>query len=348
MNPPHLRHNTALILADYVLWGMAMNFVGMSTVLPAFVQHLTNSPPIIGMISTVWNGAWLLPQLAAANALSHVPRKQAALVRAGLISRPALLLIALALALGLGQQPALMLVAFFALIAVFMGFDAFCSIAWFDIVAKAIPANRRGRLFSAGQVLSSLSAIPIGVFVRWILSAAGPAFPGNYAWLFGLAAASVLLGLVALALIREPLEEVQQERASWRAYLPQLVKILRENAAYRRAIGVWLLSGLTALASPFYVLYATERLRLSPETIGLFIIAQTAGGLVGSLGFGALTERRGSGAVIRASVAFAATGPLVALALHLAPGNSAGWVTFASPGCLPCWASSGLRSCWGS
>ena len=123
---PHLRRNYALILADYVLWGMAMNFIGMSTVLPAFVQHLTDSPPVIGMINTAWNGAWLLPQLAAANALGHVARKKTALVRAGLASRPALLGIALALALGLGQQPALMLVVFFALLTVFMGFDAFC------------------------------------------------------------------------------------------------------------------------------------------------------------------------------------------------------------------------------
>ena len=48
-----------------------------------------------------------------------------------------------------------------------------------NIVAKAIPSDRRGRLFSASQVLASLTAIPIGAFVRWILSPAGPPFPGN-------------------------------------------------------------------------------------------------------------------------------------------------------------------------
>ena len=127
-----------------------------------------------------------------------------------------------------------------------------------------------------------------------------------------------MLGLAALASIKEPLEEVSEERASWRNYLPQLTRILREKAAYRRVIAAWLLSGLTALASPFYVLYATDQLRLAPETIGLFIIAQTVGGLVGSFGFGALAERRGPGAVIRVSVAVSASGPLAALALHFA------------------------------
>jgi len=149
-DPPNFRRNWGLILADYVLWGMAMNFIGLSTVMPAFVRQFTDSALIIGMVNTVWNGAWLIPQLAAANALAHVPRKKAALVRAGLLSRPNLLLIALALLLGVWQRPGWTLVVFFALLTLFFGFDAFCSIAWFDIVAKAIPANRRGRL-SSGQ-----------------------------------------------------------------------------------------------------------------------------------------------------------------------------------------------------
>ena len=105
MNPPHYRRNWGMILADYVLWGMAMNFIGVSTVMPAFIRCFTDSALIIGMVSTVWNGAWLIPQLAAANALSHIQRKQSALVRAGLLSRTNLLLIALALALGLWQRP---------------------------------------------------------------------------------------------------------------------------------------------------------------------------------------------------------------------------------------------------
>ena len=88
-----------------------------------------------------------------------------------------------------------------------------------------------------------------------------------------LAGISTLLGLIALASLVEPLEDVPEERASWSDYLPQLIKILREQAAYRRVIAAWLLSGLAGLASPFYVLYATDHLGLAQETIGLFIIA---------------------------------------------------------------------------
>ena len=327
MNPPHYRHNFPFLLADYVLFSVGLSFIGVSTVLPAFVRHFTDSAPIIGLVSTVWNGAVLIPQLVAANAINHVPRKKGALLRAGALGRPTFLLIALALVLGLWQQPGWMLVVFFAMLTSFWLADAFCSIAWFDIVGKAIPANRRGRLFGAGQIISSVFAIGIGAFVSWILSPQGPAFPANYAWLFGLAGTACLLGLASLAMVREPLEDVPEERTSWRDYLPQLVKILKEQPTYRRVIAAWLLSGLAALASPFYVLYATDQLGLAPETIGLFIIAQTAGGVVASLGLGALAERRGPGAVIRVSVMVSITGPLVALALYFV--HAAAWLQFA-------------------
>jgi len=321
--PRAYRRNQIAILADYVLFGVGIGFIGVSTVLPEFVRHLTDSAPVIGLVNTIWNGAWLIPQLIAANALSHVQRKKNTLVIAGLIGRPAFIFIALALALGLGQHPTWMLAAFFIFLTLFWLADAFCSIAWFDIIAKAIPAHRRGRVFGIGQIIGGVLAIAIGAFVRWILSPQGLAFPTNYAALFALAGISTLLGLASLATINEPLEQVPEDRVSWRDYLPQLVQILKEQPTYRRVIAAWLLSGLSALASPFYVLYATDQLGFAPEAIGLFIIAQTAGGLAASFGFGALAERRGPGAVIRISVIANVTGPLVALAIHLlhASGN---------------------------
>jgi len=76
MNPPHYRHNFPFLLADYVLFSVGLSFIGVSTVLPAFVRHFTDSAPIIGLVNTVWNGAVLIPQLVAANAINHLPRKK--------------------------------------------------------------------------------------------------------------------------------------------------------------------------------------------------------------------------------------------------------------------------------
>jgi len=81
------------------------------------------------------------------------------------------------------------------------------------------------------------------------------------------------------------------------------------------------------MAAPFYVLHAAEGLALGPESVGVFIVAQTIGGLAGSLGLGALAERRGSGAVIRVIVPVTVTAPLAALTLHFVP--AANWISTA-------------------
>jgi MFS family permease len=321
------RRNLVALLIDYVLFGAGLSFIGMSTVLPTFVRLFTDSAPVIGLVTTVWNGAWLIPQLAAANAINHLPRKKPALLRMGFLGRISMFPIALALMLGLWQWPGWMLTLFFAMLTLFWVSDAYCSIAWFDIVGKSVPANRRGRLFGAGQVGASLLAIGIGAFVRWILSAQGPGFPASYAWLFALSSITLLLALGALATIHEPLEEVNEERLGWRSYVPRLIQVLKEQHTYRNVIIAWLLCGLSSMATPFYVLYATDRLGLGAESVGVFIIAQTIGGLLGSLGLGALAERRGSGAVIRMTVVVTITAPLAALALYFIP--PANWTSTA-------------------
>jgi len=318
------RLNFAAIFADYVLFGVAMNLLGISTVLPAFARRLTDSAPLIGSVTAVWNGAWLIPQLVAAQALVHRVYKKPALLFSGLIGRPIFLVVTLALLVGAWRQPALMIVLLLGCIAFFWMSDAFCSIAWFDIVAKVIPSERRGWLFGLAQITEGLLALGVAAFVSFMLGSTGPSFPDNYAWLFGLASLSAMLGLGALSLIREPPESKPPEAASWRVYATQLKELWAGGAIFRRFILARLLDGCATLATPFYIVYATDALGYGPETIGVFIAAQTLGGMMASFGMGALSERAGPGAVIRVAVTAHLSGPLVALLTW--PLRGAGWL----------------------
>ncbi len=321
---PFYRRNFALIMADYVLFSLAMSLVGVSTVLPAFVQHLTQSAPVVGLVTAVWNGAWLAPQLLAAQSLTHRARKKPILVLTGLIGRPAFLMVSMALLSGVAARPAWMMAVLLASLAFFWGADAFCTIAWFDIVAKTIPPHRRGRLFGSAQILGGLLTLGAAAFVSFMLGPTGPAFPQNYAWLFGLASGLVLLGLGALALIHEPPESAPVERVGWRAYASQLGSLLRHGSLFRRVILARGLDGIAMLATPFFVVYAVDVLGCGAEMIGVFVAAQTWGSVMASLGLGALSERVGAGAVIRVAVLANLSGPLLALLTF--PLRSAAWL----------------------
>jgi len=322
--PRHYRLNFVVIVADYIAFGITMSLLGVSTVLPAFIRHFTDSAPIIGSVAAVWNGAWLIPQLVAAQVVSHRVYKKPVMLVTGLIGRPAFLVITLALLAGWWNRPALMVALLLGSIAFFWGTDAFGTIAWFDILAKVVPPARRGRLFGLAQILEGPLVLGAAALVSFMLGPTGPPFPYNYAWLFGLATLCVLLGLGALALIDEPPESAPPDPVSWRTYLVQLKELLQSGTTFRRITVARLLDGLSVLATPFFVVYATDVLGYGPQAIGVFVAAQTIGGMIASFGLGALSERVGSNVVIRVAVAANLSGPLIALLTF--PLRGAGWL----------------------
>ena len=309
----HYRQNFICFVLDYVFFGVGMAFVSQTTVLPSFVSQLTDAPPLIGLSSTIMTGAWLLPQLIAASYLADKDRKKPYLMLPAAIGRPVFLLLAAVLFLAGDLSPTLILGLFFIGLAVFMGTDALGAVAWFDILSKAIPATRRGRLFGIAQFFSGLLTVGAGVAVNALLGPQGPPFPHNYALLFFLAGLSFFVSLLAMSFLREPVKPTQNERLPWNAFLPKLLTVLRENRIFSLVTALRLLTGLGGMALPFYVLYATEELQLGIEAIGLFLSSQVLGGILAGFVWGYLNERSGSKIVIQCSTVMALASPLLAL-----------------------------------
>ena len=90
-----LRRNTWAALVDSGGFGAALGFIGYSTVLPTMALALTKSEPYVGLLTTLWSGMWLLPQLPAGRWMADRPYKKPVLVTAALISRIAIVAFAL-------------------------------------------------------------------------------------------------------------------------------------------------------------------------------------------------------------------------------------------------------------
>jgi MFS family permease len=314
---PHYWRNFAALVGDYVGFSMGMAFVSATTVLPAFMGRLTENKALVGLVSTVADGAWLLPQVIFANLLVNKRHKKRYVTAAGLIGRPLFLLYGLGLGLGLARDPTLALALLMVAVFFFTGSDSFASVAWFDVLAKTIPEERRGRLVGISQVIYGLLAIGQGALITVMLEQEIPPYPLNYALFFGLSGALLLLSLLSWQLLVEPDEAVERERASWRDYVPQLLRLLRQDRVLARLIVVRLLSGFDLMAFNFYVLFATEYLQLPEYTVGIFLAVQTIGGILASAGLGLLSERAGSHRVVQVATAVSVTAPLVALGLAL-------------------------------
>ncbi len=327
--PPHFRWNFCAFMVDYVCFSVALTFANLSSVIPAFVGQLTDSALVIGLVGTVFNGGWLLPQLAIARLINDKPRKKPYML-AGTSGRVLFWVIALGLWIGLDRYPTAMLILFFICLGLFAAADGLVSVAWFDVLARAIPLRQRGRLIGLSQFIGGLTGIGVGVLVGLILERRP--FPGNYALLFALAGIALVPSTIALFLIREPplkntdSEEEGNSQAQTKTKSDWL-KIL-SDPVFRRLMACRMLVGMIGLATSFYVVHASDVLHLPQSVIGKFVIAQTSAGVAASLLLGLISERWGPRYVARIGSAAAITGPLFALAAHLA---ADGWLVQGYP-----------------
>lgn len=309
------RWNALCLLTDYVFFALGMAFVNATTVLPAFVDQLTDAPLLVGLVATVQTGGWLFPQLLAAAYVAGRPRVKALMVGPALLGRPAWWVLALVTALVGHTQPGLLLLAFFLGYALFVVVDGLVSVPWFEILGKAVPPTHRGRLLGTGQLLAGLLATGVGGLVGLILAHPALPFPTNYALLFFGAGACYLVSLGALALLREPpgpdLRRAAGRTPFWRALGP----VLRTDRSFVRAVVVKLLVGAGTMVYPFYSLFALGPLGLAPEHLGLFLSAQVLGNTAGGLVLGPLADRHGPRRAIQMAAALGLLGPLLGLAL---------------------------------
>jgi MFS family permease len=314
-------------MGDYVFFRVGMAFLDSTTVLPALVRQLTTSASLVGLVSATSRGMWMLPQLVAANYVTGKARKKLYLVVPAIVGRPFTWLFALLLVLGLGRRPLLLYGALVLWAAIFWLCDGLASVPWFHLVRKTLPPERRGRLFGLGQALGGVLAVGAGFVVRHLLSRRGPPFPTNYAWLFFLSGTAFLISVGWILVVKEDPEPSTGTRLPWRAYLPRLSTLLRRDADFRLVTLVRLLLGAGGMAAPFYILYATEDLGLSGESIGFFISVQVGASVLLGLLMGYISERAGSKRVIQLSTIMGLMSPVGALSIpRLMPASGVGFL----------------------
>ena len=317
----HLRRNALCLGLDYLFFGLAVVFISNTTVLPTLIRTLTDSTVLIGVISTIGAGAWLLPQIFSANLVSGRERMKPFILRSAFVGRLGILIVGLVIMLTGATNPSLTLAAFAVLYIFFWVTDGIASLAWVELLAKAIPATQRGRLIGFAQAAYGALAVGIGWLIKYLLgpeSSAG--FPLNYSLLFYGAGLALMVSLAAIAVIREPLGHKSPRETSWREYLPKVWSILRTDPSFARAVSGRLLVGFGSMAYAFYILFGIENLGLSPASVGVFTAAQTIGTAAGGFLLGYCNDRRGSVAVIRIIILVSLTIPTTALAVSFVGG----------------------------
>lgn len=326
--PIDLRRNKLAFGFDSALWGIGISFMPLATVLTSLAAKLTPDKTLIGLLSLAWYVGYLLPQLFAARLLRGKARMRMYSVLPSLIARPVVLAFALWLAITRAADPTLTFWLLIGMVVVMMIFDAVTSVAWFDMMGRALSPRARARTIAVNQFVAAVAGLGVGVLVERILGSEQLPFPLNYALLLGMAWLFYELSLVAMLFIKERAAQQPANLQTSNAQAPSsfvhaLKLAWRTDANFKLMLIVRALTSVENMAAAFYVVFARERLGLPDSSVGVFTIAYIAGGLLGTALFGWLAERFGPLRVINAASIMQFSAPALGFVLSWFPVNPA-------------------------
>jgi len=312
-----LKWNFAMGLIHGMFFTGGQAFGNVNTILPVFLNNFTNSKMLIGFSSTIMGSlggiASVLPQLFIANRLETKVHKRPLLRIAITIRALCWGLLSLITYLFAISHPNLVLFSLFLLLTVFTLMGGVAAIPFMDIWGKAIPSTLRGRFFGYRQLLGGILAIGSGLIVKYIMGNKNILFPQNFSFLFFLAFIFMGISYLGLGSVREPVEEVHETQLGFQGFLKKAFKLLKSDNNYKKFLLVEILLGGSALALPFYVLYAKDVLNIRLEMVGIFLAAQMLGSALSNFLWAYLSDFVGNKRVIQISALLASVVPLLAI-----------------------------------
>jgi MFS family permease len=283
------RRNFRLGVTNGVLYGLGTSLISHSTIIPSFFSHLTSSSALIGLVSQFESIGWYLPQFIAASFVVHWPKKLP-MYRFGWWVRGAALF-SLA-AVTLWSPSATVLLTFAVLLyAIFAAGSGLSGVVFLELVAKTIPAKRRGRFFGLRISLASILSVTIGAGAISLLLA-GFRFPTNFGFVFLASAIIVSVGLGFMAFMREPRTATVPDRRTLLEHFREGWKIYKTDKRYSNYINTRMLMSTATIGVPFLVIFAHKRLGFQTSDLGMFVAADCIGTIVGNFFWERLTDRR--------------------------------------------------------
>lgn len=320
----HYRRNYILGMINGGVFGFVDSIASPYLVLSVFVHALGGSNVLVGFLPAISAGGWYLPQFLISHRLQQLPRKLIVYTGAAVVRVICWTLIIVATFLLADKNPALLLALFFVFYSIYCLAAGLAGTPFMDIVAKTIPATRRGSYFGARDLYGALAAIGAGVIVTRLLNPAiAPPFPQNFGVLFLITGVAVTIGLGAFSRVIEPAEPVTPRGVTFAEQVQAARRLLRDNRVYRRFLFTRIVLAISDLATPFYAIYATTILKIPAEMIGVYIGISTVSNLIANPIWSRISDRRGNRIVLLGAATCLLALPVLALLFGFLPSGAA-------------------------
>lgn len=285
------RWNFSVNLLDGASFMFGVSFVSVTTIIPLFISKLTTSTIPIGLVAVLAQGGWFLPQIFTSNIVEQLARKKPVVINLGFFSERVPMFGLVIAAILARSSPQFALALFLVSFAWFNLGAGVIATAWQELVARCFPVKKRGRFFGTSQFIGAGTGV-FGAAISIRLLESFP-FPTNFVYIFLIAAVSILISWIFLALTREPVIPVEAPKKSNRQFWSTLPDILQNDNNYRRFLQARLLFALGGMGLGFITVSAVQRWQIADSTVGVYTGVQLLGQAAGSLLFGWLADKYG-------------------------------------------------------
>lgn len=272
-------------LGANLLGKVADEIASAKLVIPWMFGALGVPAVFTGFLVPIRESGVLLPQLAVAAAVRHLPVRKGVWILGAILSALSLFgmaLVALKFAGAAAGAGILLMLVLFSLAR------GICSVSAKDVLGKTVSKSRRGALMGWSAGLSGAAVLGIGLWMGGI----GHEASGLQVFAGLLAGGGVLwlLAALAFAAVREQPGATEGGGNALSVALAQL-QLLHSDRPFRRFVLARTLLLSVALAPPFYVLVAQQQARAGLLGLGALIIANGLAGAVSAPFWGYMGDR---------------------------------------------------------
>ena len=259
--------NFISLVFDSAIYAFSVSALSQDTIIPYFVDQLSDRSWIIGLVPAIFYLGYYLPQLFGAFLVHARRTKKKFVLHVAIAERVGILMIALvAQAYGL-LSDSLILILFFISYMIFSITNGMISPGYSDFISKSIIRNR-GLFFGFMNGLGGLIGFGASLLSRYLLDTF--AFPINVRTLFWIALGTSVISPILIANLKEVPYPVKPEKEDLKQFIRAIPNHLREQPDFIRFMISRAVLGLGILGNAFYALYGQRVFSQTAGSIAIF------------------------------------------------------------------------------
>ena len=259
--------NFISLVFDSAIYAFSISALSQDTIMPYFVDQLTDRSWIIGLVPAIFYLGYYLPQLIGAFLVHGKRTKKKFVLMVAIAERVGILLIALvAQSYGL-LSDSLVLILFLLAYMVFSITNGMISPGYSDFISKAIIRNR-GLFFGFMNGLGGLIGFGASLLSRYLLDTY--AFPVNVRILFWVGLGTSVISPILIANLKEVPYPVEPQKEDLRQFIKAIPDHLREQPDFIRFMISRAVLGLGIMGNAFFALYGRQIFSQTAGSLGIF------------------------------------------------------------------------------